>query len=167
MSSGLNCKLTGRRIAQATVLGCLLALSLSSSALAARNMQTGIADFIFQSAVTPDRDFGFQTTVKEGADIVRIDVLWRRVVGDSKPLTPRDPADASYDFSAVDGAVQAASAHGLDVLLTVYSAPDWAEGPGRPPVEDAIQPGTWKPDPGDLADFATALATRYSGSYTP
>jgi hypothetical protein len=53
------------------------------------------------------------------------------------------------------------------VLFTVYSAPNWAEGPGRPPVEDALPQGTWKPDPDALADFATALATRYSGSYTP
>jgi hypothetical protein len=47
-------------------------------------------------------------------------------------------------------------------LLTVYSAPDFAEGANR---ASSARPGTWKPDPAAYADFATALATRYSGGF--
>ncbi len=53
---------------------------------------------------------------------------------------------------------------GLGVLLTVSDAPAWAEGPGRPP---SAQPGTWKPNPSDLADFMRAVAARYSGGFDP
>jgi hypothetical protein len=140
---------------------------LSGTATAARNLETGIADTVYRSGSTAGRDAALDRTVREGAGIIRIDVLWRHVVGDSRPLTPRNPADLAYDFGDLDAAVQAASARGLDVLFTVYSAPNWAEGPNRPPISDDALPGTWQPDPADLADFATALATRYSGAYTP
>ena len=58
--------------------------------------------------------------------------------------------------------MQAASARGLKVLITVYDAPSWAEGSNRPGNAPA---GTWKPDPGKFRQFATALASRYSGSF--
>src|SRR4051812_33116479 len=65
-------------------------------------------------------------------------------------------------MSNVDATVAAAAARGFDVLLTVSSAPDWAEGPGEP--ADAT-PGTWKPDASALGQFGQMLATRYSGAY--
>ena len=55
-----------------------------------------------------------------------------------------------------------AEEHGLDVLLTSFAAPDWAQGPNPP--QDAI-PGSWRPDPGAYADFAHALAVRYGGTF--
>ena len=53
-----------------------------------------------------------------------------------------------------------AQARGLKVLLTITGAPAWAEGPGRPRT---AAPGTWKPDPQALGDFAGAAARRYPG----
>ena len=78
------------------------------------------------------------------------------------PVDPADPADPAYDFTLLDAAVRDAAGRGLEVVLVVASAPDYAEGPGRDP---AAPPGTWKPDPGAIAAFATALARRYSGGY--
>jgi hypothetical protein len=46
--------------------------------------------------------------------------------------------------------------------LTIYSAPDYAQAPGRP---SNVAPGTWRPSPSAFADFATAVATRYSGGF--
>jgi hypothetical protein len=60
--------------------------------------------------------------------------------------------------------VRAAEQRGLEVLFTLYGAPDWAEGSNRP---SGINPGAWRPDPGEYGAFASALARRYSGSFTP
>ena len=46
----------------------------------------------------------------------------------------------------------------------VYNAPDYALGSDHPPTTTPPG-GTWKPDPGALADFMRALATRYSGEF--
>ena len=97
----------------------------------------------------------------DGAGIARLFVNWRQTA-DGKPSNPRDPGDPSYDFSAIDGQVNDASAHGLEILITFGSAPAWAEGKGRPKKAVA---GTWKPSPAAVGDFAAALARRYSGSY--
>jgi hypothetical protein len=50
----------------------------------------------------------------------------------------------------------------MRVMLTVYSAPAWAEGPKRPGRAYA---GTWKPQPAAFGAFARALAIRYSGTF--
>ena len=47
-------------------------------------------------------------------------------------------------------------------MITIYDAPNFAEGPGRPP---SAPEGTWMPDPAALADFGHAVSTRYSGGY--
>jgi len=50
----------------------------------------------------------------------------------------------------------------LDVVLTVFEAPAWAEGKDAP---STATNGTWKPDPSAFGDFAHALASRYSGQF--
>ena len=54
------------------------------------------------------------------------------------------------------------AAHGLKVLINLWGAPTWAEGPGRPA---SAQPGAWEPSPSQFAAFATAAARRYDGSF--
>ncbi len=46
--------------------------------------------------------------------------------------------------------------------MTILRAPRWAEGPGR---AAGAAPGSWRPDPGQLAQFARAAARRYSGRF--
>src|SRR4029079_11695110 len=55
-----------------------------------------------------------------------------------------------------------AGARHMQVLITVFGAPTWAEGKNRP---SSAPLGTWKPDPHALGQFAQALAKRYSGSF--
>jgi hypothetical protein len=131
---------------------------------AKRGITTGIAVPEAQSPTSSERDLWLDRTAKANSDVVRIDVVWRRVVGSARPANPRDPADPAYDFSRIDGGVRAAEQRGLEVLFTLYGAPDWAEGPNRP---DGLNPGVWRPDPGEYGAFASALARRYSGSFTP
>jgi len=102
--------------------------------------------------------------VAEGASIVRVNVLWSRVAPRVRPASfdPADPSSAGYDWSAVDATVRALAGSGLQVLLNITSAPTWAEGPSAP--ADAA-PGSWRPDPAQLAGFATAAAVRYDGGF--
>jgi hypothetical protein len=136
-----------------------------SEAGAKRGITTGVAaPSDYRSLDASVRGFAFDKTAEANADLVRIDVLWQSVVGSVPPVSPRDPADPAYDFSRVDAAVREAQIRGLQVLFTVYSAPAWAEGPDRP---DGLPAGVWRPDPGDYGNFASALAKRYSGSFSP
>ena len=83
---------------------------------------------------------------------------WGRFHPRTRPIPPIPTTTCGH----IDAAVQSAHAAGLDVLLTVYSAPDWAEGPNRP---DNLRPGSWMPDPKAFGEFGQMLATRYSGNY--
>ena len=119
--------------------------------------ETGFADGLYESSSASERDLWFDRTVDASAGIVRINVVWRESVSGS-PDDPQDPADPAYEFGSTDAAVVDATQRGLDVMFTVYQAPNFAEGANRP---GSAPPGTWKPKPADYADFGHAVATRY------
>src|SRR4051794_23868407 len=158
--------LTGRGRSSRTVvlalLALLAALALPTAASAPRGLTTRVSDSDeYQDANPSDRNVWLDRTVDAGAGIVRIGVEWP-AIAPTRPLDPTNPASVSYDFTQIDGAVTAAEAHGLKVLLSINHAPTWAEGPNRPAT---AQTGTWRPNPADLADFSQAVATRYSGVF--
>lgn len=101
--------------------------------------------------------------VSAGAGVALVDVNWAGVAPD-RPLLPASPADPAYRFDAIDQQVEAATDAGLRVIIDFTHAPAWAEGSGRP---NSAPPGTWRPSPAAVGDFAQALATRYSGRFTP
>ncbi len=143
----------------------LVVLALPASTPAARGLTTGFSDpDDYQTSDPAERNLWFDRTVDAGGGVVRLDVEWPNVAGPARPPDPTNPSSTSYDFSSVDPAVRDAAARGLQILLTINHAPTWAEGAGRP--ADAA-PGTWKPNPNDLADFSQAVASRYSGSFDP
>jgi hypothetical protein len=153
-------RVTARSLAVATAAVALTGAVAAGSASAERPLRTGIDDNTYFAPQAVPRDRAFERTVASGSSLIRMNVRWR-TVATGQPANPDSPADPAYDFSAVDRAVQGAAANGLNVLLTVFSAPDYAEGPNR---GDA-QPGVYKPNPEEFGAFARALATRYSGSF--
>jgi hypothetical protein len=98
-----------------------------------------------------------------GASSVVIELPWGNVAsgaaGSASDFDPTDPASPYYDWSSFDGEVQAAAANGLSVVAIIDSAPTWALDPATAGATPTL------PDPVKLAQFATAAATRYSGSY--
>ena len=143
----------------AAIIGAVLALAPRADAT--RDLDVGFADYLYGSIDEQERNLWADRTVAANANIVRVNVYWRSVVS-HEPADPRNPADPAYNFNTIDNAVRNAEEHGLDVLLTSFSAPDWAEGPNRPA---GVNPGAWRPDPQDYGDFAHALAVRYSGTF--
>jgi hypothetical protein len=145
----------------AAIAAGIICCCLPAAAAAAPGLTTGFADPLFTSGNQAEREDAFDRSVDARAGIARINVLWR-TAATAQPATPANPADPAYNFAPYDAAVKDAVARGLEPLLTIYRAPTWAEGPGRPAGTPA---GSWRPQPQALADFTTALATRYSGSF--
>jgi hypothetical protein len=130
--------------------------------VAPRPLMTGFIDeTLFSSSDAQTRSQWMLRAKTAGSNLIRIIVPWRFVTG-SKPLLPTNPADPSYDLSSIDAQVESAHALGLQVMLTTYLAPDWAEGPNKPAGAPA---GTWMPNAKAFGDFGQMLATRYSGFY--
>jgi hypothetical protein len=153
-----------RSVALATALVAVLAVAaLGAPTASARGLKTGFADNNLFDPSSPHADRGrwFDRAKDDRAGIVRITVDWRQTAR-NRPQNPANPGDPAYGFARLDDAIKSAKARGLDVLLTVFRAPDWAEG-RRPPKR--IQPGAWKPKPGPYGKFAHALAARYSGHF--
>jgi hypothetical protein len=96
-----------------------------------------------------------QRTKELGAGIVRLDVGWP---ASRRPVHPRDPADPAYDWSSADGAVAAAQAQGLRMLLSFTGLPAWAQ---RPHVPRGVDPSTYRPRATDVGAYGEALARRY------
>jgi hypothetical protein len=101
-----------------------------------------------------------------GATVWRVQILWSTISPTQPPSLTQaaNPNWSGYDWSQIDTIVRAVGAAGLQPLLAIQNAPAWAEGPDRP--SPAVAPtGTWEPSASWYGAFATALATRYSGSF--
>ena len=90
-----------------------------------------------------------------GAGIVRLYAFWQRLA----PNPPSNPND--YEWSELDPQVEAAVARGLDVMLTLRSAPDWAQKHNCGTDPTLYNRGTCRPNPAAFHDFARDLANHY------
>lgn len=165
-SQELTARPGGRaRVTVAVFVAALFALvsAFPGQAGAARDLDIGFVDPLFGSIT--DGPMWTQAADDVGAGVIRVNVRWATVTN-GQPTDPTNPADPKYDFSAVDRAVINARARGLAVLLTPYYAPQFAEGK-NPPKRNCVQEGcgNWKVSAAELGKFATALATRYSGTF--
>ncbi|MBA2462135.1 MAG: cellulase family glycosylhydrolase [Actinobacteria bacterium] len=88
--------------------------------------------------------------------IVRTLVTWANIAP-TRPTTPADPFDPDYKFDDLDELVRNTQQRGMEVLITIWGTPKWANG-GRPP--------NYLPtNLSDMTTFARAVANRYSGQY--
>ena len=126
-------------------------------------LKLGVWDGAFLSDDPATRAQWLDRTAGVGATQVTIEANWRNIAG-ARPADPTDPSDPAYDWVLLDAAVRDATARGLSVMLMLFQAPDWAEGPSPAPPANAI-PGSRRPSPRSLGQFARALASRYSGEF--
>jgi hypothetical protein len=104
-----------------------------------------------------DRSATLDRVRNANATLVRAVVTWASVAPE-RPAQASDPFDAAYKFDDLDEFVRASQQRGLEVLLTIWGTPRWANGDNGPNAMPTKL--------SDLRDFAQALASRYSGSYT-
>lgn len=104
----------------------------------------------------PDRAAGWNEAKTAHASIVRTVVRWDQIAR-WRPANRLSPFDPAYNFSDLDEFVIRAQQRGIEVMLTLWGTPGWANGDAGPRV-----PPT---DVSDFAAFAHVVAERYSGTY--
>ena len=141
--------------ALATLAACALATTAKAPpAAAATGMLVGLYDPV-QPVSAPETTF--PTLVKLRVKVIRLDLNWN-LIAKSRPANPADPADPAYDWDGFDNTVINAAKNKIQVLFTIYGTPRWAQvkkkGVNRAPSKIS-----------SLKYFATAAATRYSGTF--
>jgi hypothetical protein len=104
----------------------------------------------------PNRLANLDRARRDGTTLIRSIVDWS-VAAPQRPRHPADPFAPEYRLNDVDELVRNAEQRGMEVLLTIWGTPRWANGGRGPNVAPT--------SPGDLRDFAHALAARYSGRH--
>jgi hypothetical protein len=104
----------------------------------------------------PDRADMLDRARDASASIIRTTVSWNQTAP-RRPTDPTNPFDRAYELDDVDDLARNAQQRGIELLITIWGTPAWANGgrtPNHPPHDN-----------GDLEDFAEALAERYSGRH--
>ncbi len=135
---------------------CALAVVFPTAASAQPRMLIGFQDDP-SLRWRDDRLAVFDLAQQANAGIVRTTVYWSRIA-QARPANAANPFDPAYRFDDLDEFVRNAGLHGMEVMLTIWGTPAWANG-GR---GQNYAPTRYS----DLQNFARALATRYSGRYT-
>ena len=94
-----------------------------------------------------DTDTAMGLLKNAGVGTIRILIPWAGV----------EPAEGTFDWSAVDRMVNSANANGIKVLGVIDSTPDWAAVPGQPTLAGAPE------DLDAFGTFVSDVATRYQG----
>jgi hypothetical protein len=137
------------------VIACLTAAVLVPAAAAADRMWVGFQDDpMFRW--DPQRMEAMDRARSSDARIVRTVVDWSRVAP-NRPSTATDSFDPAYKWEDIDEFVRNAQQRGMEVLITLWGTPKWANGGQSPQVA----PGNMR----DFQNFAQAVASRYSGRF--
>ena len=141
------------RLTRLVFVCLLLALVAPLSALAADRMWVGFQDdpsFRWRQ----DRATVLDAAVQANAGVIRTTVYWSRVAP-RRPSNASNPSDAAYRWDDLDELVRGAQFRGMEMLLTIWGTPDWANnGKGPNYLPNNV---------GDLTAFSRALASRYNG----
>ncbi len=144
-----------RRLVRFLLVASAATLLLPPIATSAQRMYVGFHD---------DPNFRYEANRQEVLDqaqdanttIVRTLVTWANIAP-KRPVDPSDPFDPEYRFDDLDELVRNTQLRGMEVLITIWGTPRWANG-GRTP--------NYMPTKlGDLTTFARTVADRYSGRY--
>ncbi len=133
----------------------LFALAIPAGGSAATRMWIGFQDdpsFRWRD----DRAVVLDAAHDAGASILRTTVYWSKIAP-TRPANAADPNDPAYLFDDLDEFVRGAELRGMEVMLTIWGTPPWAnggKGQNYAPTNFA-----------DLTNFAKAVATRYSGRF--
>ena len=136
------------------VVVCAALVAISSTS-AARRMPVGFQD---------DPTFRWNAGAVEALDkmaaahasIIRATADWR-AIAPRRPASAANPFDPAYRLGDLDDLVRNAQRRGVEVMITIWGTPGWANG-GKAPN---VPPNKLT----DLTSFARALAGRYSGRH--
>jgi hypothetical protein len=129
-------------------------LVLVPAASASSSLQPGIYDE--SETLYGNPEVTFPILKRLGAKVLRVNLYWNRVAP-FEPAQPANPNDLSYDWDVYDRTAFFAQAYGIDLVLSIFGTPDWANGgKGARYAPDRMP---------ELRAFAVAAARRYTGDY--
>ena len=139
-----------------------IAATLACGASAASGpLRTAVAEDVeFEGR---DADLALRRVRAAGATAVRVEMRWSRIApgpqasGAPPRFDATNPADPLYRWQQVDEKLKRLERHGLEAILTIYTAPQWA----RMEAFVANSP----PFGFDIYNFMLAAARRYSGRF--
>ena len=103
---------------------------------------------------SPARAANLDRAAQARVSVIRTTVTWA-AVAPTRPARAGDPFDPAYGFDDLDEVIRGAQQRNIEVLLTVWGTPGWANGGrGRNRLPTNLS---------DLTAFTRALASRYSG----
>jgi hypothetical protein len=133
----------------------LVVLVWSSPAFASPRMPVGFQDdptFRWSSGAAD----AIARAGKAHASVIRTIADWR-ALAPRRPAVAGDPFDPAYQFGDLDELVRNAQRQGIQVMITIWGSPRWANGGNGPNVAPTR--------PADLLEFGRAIADRYSGRH--
>lgn len=145
-----------RRFGLLLALGCV-ALTAATAAHAAPRAYVGVLDDeSLRWAPAAQRLASWSLLQQDHASVARTLVDWAHVAA-RRPANGADPFDPAYQWRDLDDFVRNAQQRGIEVLLTLWGTPRWANGGRKPNVPPS--------DPRTFGRFAHAVSARYSGRY--
>ena len=128
----------------------------AGSTSAAPRMLVGLYD---EAQVYGNGTRSFPTLRLLRTQVLRVTLWWGGPLGvaQRRPVDGADPEDRAYNWSLYDETVREAARHRIRIVFSIYGTPRWANG-GRGLNRVPARPA-------QLLKFATAAATRYSGSF--
>jgi hypothetical protein len=147
-----------KRLVPLVVLVAALSAAAAQSAAPSRFLLKGIYDEANTLYGNPDQTFRTLGQLRTRA--VRLNLHWGGrfgVAGEDPTVRDADPNDGQYDWRLYDRAVLYATQYKIQVVFSIVSTPNWANGRRGPRVAPR--------DFNDLRDFAYAAAIRYSGGF--
>ena len=135
----------------------LLFLVAPASAPAARGMEVAIQDdAVLVGQVYYNRDRAFTQLRDLGVTRIRVNMLWKDVVGKWAARRRKQPRTINYQWSKYDTIVDMAAQRGIRVYFTLTGpAPRWATGDRRI--------GVYRPNARKFAAFTKAVAAHFRG----
>ncbi|HEY6054839.1 MAG TPA: cellulase family glycosylhydrolase, partial [Gaiellaceae bacterium] len=133
----------------------LAALVLPAAAAASTRMPIGFQDdptFRWNGDVAAELD----KAQAANTSIIRATADWR-AIAPTKPRNATNSFDPAYHLNDLDDMIRLAQQRGIQVMLTIWGTPKWANGGKAPNVPPKSLTS--------LTQFARALADRYSGRH--
>lgn len=148
--------MVNKRLLSLLVCGLALLLALVAAAQSApksSSAKIGIYDEGQTLYGNPDYAFGVLSDLD--TQLVRSNIYWggRFGVANRKPTNGANPDDPAYDWSLYERQLNYASQYGIQVVLSIYGTPSWANG-GK---GQNVAPKNMR----DLQNFATAAAKHF------
>ena len=155
------------RTARTKVAGIAIATAAAALAVPATGV-AGVAalqDDVLATAPLAQIPTRIDLVKQTKTKVARVNILWS-LVAPNPPANAADPNDPAYDWSRLDAIFSGLAAAGITPIVSTYDTPNWAvAGTNAPHPRTQYNPNA--PQPAAFGAFMKAVATRYSGAFTP